>query len=207
MFLHIVGIFVSDAALTGEPLLVVLDIRHKVPYSAPDSSVAKNAIHAVAAYLMLRHGRNLRICTRDARADYRLLSRITAVCGNLAPKRLRIKAGEHSVYDSMHHNFKVNSPALKLDKKDNLLYSVSQCGKCATVLFPQHDLHKLVHDNTKPSARMGRKAHWVSRRQPGCRNIIFRQSGFLLSRSRPYTGLSLSWGEFHAGTGQHHWLY
>jgi hypothetical protein len=28
-----------------------------------------------------------------------------------------------------------------------------------------------IHDNTKPSARMGRKAYWVSLRQPGRRNI------------------------------------
>ena len=27
-----------------------------------------------------------------------------------------------------------------------------------------------VHDNTKPSAKMGRKAYRVSLRQPGCRN-------------------------------------
>lgn len=29
-----------------------------------------------------------------------------------------------------------------------------------------------VNDNTKPSARMGRKAYRVSKRQPGCRNAI-----------------------------------
>ena len=29
----------------------------------------------------------------------------------------------------------------------------------------------MVHDNTKPSVRMGRKAYRVSSRQPGCRNI------------------------------------
>src|SRR6266508_1967507 len=31
--------------------------------------------------------------------------------------------------------------------------------------------YTLVHDNTQPSARMGRKAYRVSPRQPGCRNI------------------------------------
>ena len=29
-----------------------------------------------------------------------------------------------------------------------------------------------INDNTKPSARMGRKAYWVSSRQPGRRNIV-----------------------------------
>lgn len=36
-----------------------------------------------------------------------------------------------------------------------------------------------IHDNTKPLARVGRKAHRVLQRQPGCRNItIFLQHGF-----------------------------
>jgi hypothetical protein len=39
----------------------------------------------------------------------------------------------------------------------------------------------VVTDNTKPPARVGRKAHRVLQRQPGCRNIIvFQQPGFLL---------------------------
>src|SRR6185369_12472421 len=43
----------------------------------------------------------------------------------------------------------------------------------------------LVYDNTKPSARMGRKAHRVSTRQPGCRNTpYFGNPAFLL----PLTG-------------------
>jgi len=35
-------------------------------------------------------------------------------------------------------------------------------------------LHRTIHnDNTKPSARMGRKAYRVSLRQPGCRYFEF----------------------------------
>jgi hypothetical protein len=30
----------------------------------------------------------------------------------------------------------------------------------------------LIDENTKPSARVGRKTYRVSMRQPGCRNII-----------------------------------
>jgi hypothetical protein len=40
--------------------------------------------------------------------------------------------------------------------------------KIATI--PKREHYQIV-DNTKPSARVGRKAHWVSPRQPGRRNI------------------------------------
>ena len=43
----------------------------------------------------------------------------------------------------------------------------------------------LIHDNTKPFARMGRKAYRVSPRQPGRRNITgYWRPGFFVDRAR-----------------------
>lgn len=39
------------------------------------------------------------------------------------------------------------------------------------MLADTRELHILENDNTKPFARMGRKAYRVSQRQPGRRNI------------------------------------
>ena len=41
-----------------------------------------------------------------------------------------------------------------------------------------------INDNTKPFARMGRKAYRVSQRQPGCRNIIRYQHPFFICANR-----------------------
>jgi len=61
---------------------------------------------------------------------------------------------------------------------------------CFRVHHEKHSLTKVKDDNTKPSVRMGRKAYWVSRRQPGRRNITrYSAPGFFIgvswsSRSR-----------------------
>jgi hypothetical protein len=48
------------------------------------------------------------------------------------------------------------------------------------------------NDNTKPSVRVGRKAHRVSWRQPGCRNIAKR------GPRGTWTALNITKGEYSA---------
>jgi hypothetical protein len=46
MSLRVAWIIVTYAALTGEPLLVMLDVRHKVPYAAQEKHDNHKIIHA-----------------------------------------------------------------------------------------------------------------------------------------------------------------
>src|SRR6185369_2967406 len=47
-----------------------------------------------------------------------------------------------------------------------------------------HVFQTKIIDKTKPPARVGRKAHWVSPRQPGCRSIIVGIPVFLYLDAR-----------------------
>lgn len=50
-------------------------------------------------------------------------------------------------------------------------------------------INHTVHDNTKPSAKMGRKAYRVSKRQPGCRNAtLVSAPAFLLCKMKCFVG-------------------
>jgi hypothetical protein len=49
--------------------------------------------------------------------------------------------------------------------------------------------HTSVDDNTKPFARMGRKAYWVSKRQPGCRNAKLKGIGIRFFYFHPILGM------------------
>jgi hypothetical protein len=110
MLLNITRIIVSYAALAGKPLLVMLNVRHSIPYCASKSQAQGiNPCVPLMAGIAVAISRLIPIPT----------GRQTAKHPTLLWDTYQLNIVNHSVYDFRHRHSKVNSPLANWYKKDS----------------------------------------------------------------------------------------